>query len=218
MNTENRRTLSVPVKAVLAAALAVPLLLAGCAAPAPAPAPAPDPAPAPEASATETAKPGGDLLADHGLAGLNAVEIIDRLDAVPLAERATDLIASVRPTDLLLTDESGREQSLPMPDDAFYVSFAPYLTQTHECHFHSLTTCVGELQNVDLQVTVTDDATGEDIVDTSLTTFDNGFAGVWLPRGIDATLTVEYDGRTATSPVTTKGDDSATCVTTLELA
>ena len=213
MNTENRRTLSAPVKAVLGAALAVPLLLAGCA---PAAAPSPDPAPA--ASATETTKPDGDLLADHGLAGLNAVEIVDKLDAVALADRSTDLIASVRPTHLLLKDESGREQSLPMPDDAFYVSFAPYLTQTHECHFHSLTTCVGELQNTDVQVTVTDDATGETLVDKALTTFDNGFAGVWLPRGIDATVTVEYDGKSATSPITTKGDESATCITTLQLA
>ncbi|MBK7821015.1 MAG: CueP family metal-binding protein [Tessaracoccus sp.] len=218
MNTEIRRTLSAPVKAVLAAALALPLI-AACA---PTPV-SPDPAsvspqPAPSVTLTEAAAPSGDLLADHGLEGLDVVAIIDKLDALALADRPTDLIASIRPTHLLLKDESGREQSLPMPDDAFYVSFAPYLTQTHDCHFHSLTTCVGELQHANLAVTITDDATGEVVVDEALTTFDNGFAGVWLPRGIDATLTVEYEGKTATAPITTDGDDSATCITTLQLA
>lgn len=105
-----------------------------------------------------------------------------------------------------------------MPADEFYVSFAPYVSRTHDCHFHSLTTCVGELQNAEVSVKITDDATGEVLVDDSLTTFDNGFVGLWLPRGIDATVTVEHDGKTASSPITTKGDDAATCVTTLHLA
>ena len=105
-----------------------------------------------------------------------------------------------------------------MPADEFYVSFAPYVSRTHDCHFHSLTTCVGELQNAEVSVKITDDATGEVLVDDSLTTFDNGFVGLWLPRGIDATVTVEHDGKTASSPITTQGDDAATCVTTLHLA
>ena len=68
------RTPSVSFKVFLAAAM-LPLLLAGCTAPA-----------APEAgdrvSASAAAKPVGDLLADQGLAGLDARAIVDKLDAI----------------------------------------------------------------------------------------------------------------------------------------
>ena len=157
------------------------------------------------------------MLADHGLSGLDARQIIERLDTMPLTDRPANLIASIRPDRLVLSDDQERELSLPMPADQFYVSFAPYLTQTHDCHFHSLTTCVGELQNADIQVKVTDVATGEVLVDEERRTFDNGFLGLWLPRDIEATLTVEYQGRAATLQLTTKGDEAATCVTTLRL-
>jgi hypothetical protein len=157
------------------------------------------------------------LLVDHGLAGLDAREIIERLDTMPMAERPTDLIASIEPNELILTDDQQRRTVLPMPRDEFYVSFAPYVNQTHACHFHSLTTCTGELRNAGIRVKVTDDGTGDVILDESKRTHDNGFLGVWLPRDIDATLTVDHEGLTGTSPITTKGDQAATCVTTLRL-
>ena len=31
---------------------------------------------------------------------------------------------------------------------------------SHDCFYHSLTTCLGELDNEDIQVTITDDAIG----------------------------------------------------------
>lgn len=46
---------------------------------------------------------------------------------------------------------------------------------SHGCFYHSLTTCLGELDNEDIQVTITDEATGEALVDEATTTFDNGF-------------------------------------------
>ena len=48
---------------------------------------------------------------------------------------------------------------------------------SHGCFYHSLTTCLGELDNEDIQVTITDEATGEVLVDEATTTFDNGFIG-----------------------------------------
>ena len=116
-------------------------------------------------------------------------------------------------TGLVLADDQQREVTVPMPEDQLYVSFAPYVSQTHDCWFHSLTTCTGELRSADVKVTVTD-ATGATILDETSTTYDNGFLGVWLPRDIDGTLTVEHDGKVATSPISTKGDEAATCVTT----
>lgn len=158
------------------------------------------------------------ILADHGLAGAAARQVIDTLDAQPVAERPADLIASVRPGQLLLSDDQGREASLALPDDEFYLSVAPYVSQTHECFHHSLTTCRGELANTPVHVTVTDGDSGAVVVDEDLTTFDNGFVGLWLPRGIEATLTITSDGRSATTAISTSGDEDPTCLTTLELS
>jgi len=171
-----------------------------------------------EASSQAQAQSQEQLLADHGLNGLDAREVIDSLDALPVAERPTTLMASVRPNELLLYDDQQRETSLAMPADEFYVSLAPYVDQTHECYFHSLTTCRGELQNTDVHVVVTDNVSGETLVDEIRATFDNGFVGLWLPRDIDATITIEYDGLSATSGLSTRSDDDATCVTTMQLA
>ena len=169
------------------------------------------------AGSARSADAAGSTIADeHGLAGLDAREVIERLDATPLAQRSTDLIASVQPDELVLTS-GDRTQSLPMPAEEFYLSVAPYVSRTHECYFHSLTTCLGELRNEQVHVTVTDRATGESVVDDTLTTFDNGFVGLWLPRGMTGDITVEHDGRRATSPVSTENADDLTCLTSLRV-
>ena len=157
------------------------------------------------------------ILAAHGLQGLDAVTLIERLDALAVTARPADLMASVRPTELLVSDRSGEPVSVPIPGDRFYLSMAPYAQQTHDCHFHSLTTCLGELRNTKVHVTVQRADTGETLVDQDLTTFDNGFVGVWLPRDIDASVRITHDGRTATRTVRTGAQD-ATCLTTVKLA
>lgn len=169
-------------------------------------------APAEPASAT------GTFLNDHDLAGLDAPEIIERLDTMLLADRPQDLMASIRPDEVLLTDAQEREVVLPMPEDRFYLSFAPYQSQTHDCYFHSLTTCTGELQNTNIHVTVVDNQTGETVVDETRRTYDNGFLGLWLPRDLDATLTVETNGLTASTPISTSTAEDPTCLTTLQLS
>ncbi|MGK0716866.1 CueP family metal-binding protein [Leucobacter sp. W1153] len=182
------------------------LLLAGCAIASPEPVPS-------EVSATVN----DEILAKHNLMGLDAKQIIEQLDSMPLADRPTDLIASVRPDELILTDEQQQETSVEAPADEFYVSVAPYQTQTHDCYYHSLTTCVGELQNTEVDVKVTNAETGETLIDDTRSTFDNGFLGLWLPRGIEATLSVEVDGHSATTPISTVSSDDPTCITTLQL-
>lgn len=134
-----------------------------------------------------------------------------------MSERPTGLIASVQPEAVLLSDAEGNEERLPLPEDAFYLSVAPYLEQTHECHFHSLTTCRGELGNEDVTVRVVSDKDGSVVLDQTVRTQENGFAGLWLPANMEAaTLTVEHEGRRASTPVTT-GADAPTCLTTLQL-
>lgn len=186
--------------AIAAAALA--LALTGCS--------AADPEPTSDGTVSQDA-----FLTAHGLADMDAVEIIDHLDRQKVTERPTDLIASVRADELLLSSDD-QEVVLDLPDNQTYVSIAPYLTSTHDCFYHSLTTCQGELDNEDIQVTITDEATGEVLVDEATTTFDNGFIGFWLPDDATGLIEVSYQGRTGTTEFST-ADDGATCVTDLRL-
>lgn len=192
---------NLPRLAAAAALLAV-TVLGGCAASG---SPAGSTATAPASSAQ--------VLERNGLQGLTARQIIDKLDASE-DDRANGPIGSVRSHELLISDQQGTE-SMPMPDDQFYLSIAPYLNQTHDCFNHNLATCRGELANKQIHVLLTD-ATGTTLLDQDVTTFANGFAGLWLPRDIEGTLTVTHDGRVATQAIRTGADD-ATCLTTLKL-
>lgn len=193
---------------VATATLVSALVLSGCAT---------SPSPEPASSTAGGESVDSDFLAAHDLAGLDAAQVIERLDTMPLADRPVNLIASVQPDAIVLTDDQERETQLPMPEDEVYISVAPYRDQTHDCYFHSLTTCLGELANADVQVTLTDDD-GDVLVDEVRQTYDNGFVGLWVPRGIEATLTIEYEGQTGTAMISTMNEDDATCITTLQLA
>lgn len=200
---------------LLAAAVAVPaLLLSGCATQATATDPA---APEPTTAAAAAPVPADlrPVLAAYGITQTTTTDVIDALDQTLVEDRRSDLMASVRVDELLLTTADGAEHTLDIPDDTFYLSLTPYVNQTHECFYHSLTTCKGELSAVEVEAEiVTDD--GEVLVDGTHTTFDNGFVGFWLPRDIDGTLTVTYDGKTGQTPIATDAE-APTCLTTLQL-
>lgn len=155
-------------------------------------------------------------LAEYDLDGLDGKEITEQLDAMPVEDRPDDLIASVEPEELVLFDDHENEASIPLPAEEFYLSFAPYLEQTHDCHFHSLTTCLGEMRDQQIDVTVTDSDTDAVLFDETVRTYDNGFAGLWLPRDITATLTVTQGDRSASIPISTDAE-APTCITTLQL-
>lgn len=217
-------TRAMPRLLVLTAALAI--ALAGCAAPDDTGAGAPAdpgqgtsaPGSGPGAGDGAGSAPAGDpeqLLAAHGLAGMDVTEIIDHLEAMPVAERPTDLLASVRHDALVLAGPQG-EAEFALPEDRTYLSIAPYVEQTHECFHHSLTTCLGELRDTAVDITITDADSGEEILAEELTTADNGFLGAWVPRGTAGTIEVAHDGRAGTTEFSTE-TDAATCITTLQL-
>ena len=129
------------MKRAAIAATALALALTGCS--------AADPEPTADGTVSQDT-----ILTTHGLADMDAVEIIDHLDRQKVTERPTDLIASVRSDELLLSG-GDQEVALDLPDNQTYVSIAPYLTSTHDCFYHSLTTCVGELDNEDIPVSYT---------------------------------------------------------------
>jgi hypothetical protein len=196
------RPKEIDVKRTAIATAALALTLAGCS--------ATDSGPTATPQANQE-----QFLTTHGLAERDAREIIDHLDRQKIAERPTDLIASVRPDELVLSDDE-QEVVLELPEGLSYVSIAPYATQTHDCFYHSLTTCLGELHNEDIQVTITDEASGEVLVEGETTTFDNGFIGVWLPDDATGTIEVTHQGRTGTTDFSTTAD-GATCLTDLRL-
>lgn len=98
----------------------------------------------------------------------------------------------------------------------FYLSFAPYINQTHPCANHNLITCRAELKNKTFHVVVKD-SNGQVIREGDYTTYSNGFAGIWLPKNIEGTITVTYGDLTATANIETY-DNSNTCLTTLKLS
>jgi hypothetical protein len=158
-------------------------------------------------SSTETA-----FLEKHGLSGLTVEEIVSKLDS-----STTDpagLKASITSEYLILSDDTS-EVRLALPADKFYLSFAPYVNQTHPCATHSLISCQGELVDRPIHALITD-STGKELLNADLSTMDNGFVGVWLPRDIDATIMVTYNGMTAQQTVSTAAG-SETCLTTLKL-
>ncbi|MEL7645574.1 MAG: CueP family metal-binding protein [Anaerolineaceae bacterium] len=149
------------------------------------------------------------FLEKYGLAGMDTRQVVNALDSS--LEDPSGLSASITGTELVLRD-SKDSVSLALPEDAFYLSFAPYENSTHPCAIHSLSSCRGELVNATVHARLTD-KDGNVIVDQELTTMDNGFVGLWLPRDIEGTLEVQYNNKTATAQISTFAN-SDTCLTT----
>jgi hypothetical protein len=153
-----------------------------------------------------------EFLAAHGLAGKTTEQMVEAIDSSPQA-RPLPYNAGITSTELKLSD--GTQQfSYPL-GDKFYLSFAPYLTQTHPCFNHSLSGCRGELANTPFDVKVTDKS-GKVLMQKQMTSYANGFVGIWLPRDIEGTIEVSYQGKKATAPIATH-TSSQTCLTTLPL-
>lgn len=153
------------------------------------------------------------FLEKYGLNGLSVEEIVYSLDSTK--SDPGGLTSSITSEYLVLRDNS-EEIKLALPKDKFYLSFAPYITQTHPCGTHSLSSCQGELVNQTVNVIITD-GKGKEIINSDMTTMENGFVGVWLPRNMNATVEVLYDGLTAQTSFTTFSE-SNTCLTTLPLS
>lgn len=168
----------------------------------------------PDNSDTEQVQAQSQLLAEQGLAGMGVREIIDYLDRLPVAQRPNDLIASVQHGQLVLNNQS-EEIRLDLPENLSYISVAPYATRTHECFYHSLTTCLGELGTEPVEVLIIDE-TGEVLVDEVAETFDNGFIGYWLPEDTAGTIEITHGGAVGSTAFST-AEDGATCVTDLRV-
>lgn len=122
--------------------------------------------------------------------------------------------ASITAKQLIISDE---EEKLvyDLPEDEFFVSIAPYISQTHPCTYHSLTGCQGELVNKKMDIHL-EDSEGNVILHETLATGANGFIDLWLPRDKTYNITITYDGKEAQSSFSTFESDG-TCITNIQL-
>ncbi|WP_054955228.1 CueP family metal-binding protein [Paenibacillus dakarensis] len=122
--------------------------------------------------------------------------------------------ASITSHELIVTDQ-GKETTFDLPEDEFFVSIAPFVESTHECAIHSLTGCQGELVEKSFDVFIQDEE-GTVVMDETITSLENGFIDIWLPRDRTYQVKIEHDGKTAESEISTFKDDN-TCITTMQL-
>jgi copper chaperone CopZ len=153
------------------------------------------------------------FLERHGLTGLDVIEMVETLERQ--TGEAEGFRASVTASQLKLGDETGTFV-FAMPKDLFYLSIAPYVTQTHPCGNHSLVTCTGELQNRTFHVLIHDESTGEVLHDASIVSSAKGFFGIWLPKNREIRITVHSNLGEAVAYGSTTNDDG-TCLTTMML-
>lgn len=152
------------------------------------------------------------LIQKYGFEGMSVENVLANLEND--LDEGEELSSSVY-GDRLELREGNRTETIPIPEDKFYLSIAPYINQTHECGIHSLISCRGELANKEIQVDVID-TNGNVVYSQQQMTYENGFAGIWLPKNIVGVVSVTYDNKTAAVPIDT-ANDSLTCITTLKL-
>lgn len=124
--------------------------------------------------------------------------------------------ASITSTQLIVTDNDQNETVYDLPEDEFFVSIAPFENQTHPCTNHSLTGCQGEMVNKEFDVLI-EDSEGNVVFDDKVTTPENGFIDLWVPRNKNYKINIEHDGKSAQSEFSTFEDDG-TCITTIQLS
>jgi hypothetical protein len=134
-------------------------------------------------------------------------------------EYSTDILkaqsASITSKQLIVTNNDEKSLTYDLPDNEFFLSIAPYVDQTHPCATHSLTGCQGEMVGKEFNVNIKD-MDGTVILDQTLKSQSNGFIDLWLPRDTTYSITVEHDGKTAESEISTFESDD-TCLTTMQL-
>ncbi|MED4017897.1 CueP family metal-binding protein [Sutcliffiella sp. NC1] len=126
-----------------------------------------------------------------------------------------EVSASITSHELIVTEEDEEVTTYELPKEEFFVSIAPYVEKTHPCAIHSLTGCQGELVEQEFDVYI-EDENGNVVVDETITSLENGFIDLWLPRDQTFQVTIEYDGKETKSEISTFEGDN-TCITTMQL-
>lgn len=151
-------------------------------------------------------------LENVGLDGLSGKEILTGVADGSIVVDGFGL--SVYDDELIVFIEE-EKISIDMPKNEFYLSVAPYVDVTHECTFHSATGCRGELKSESFFVEFID-IDGNVILSQNMTSLNNGFIDLWLPRNIEGTLTITQGDLSASKVIQTVAGEP-TCETTMQL-
>lgn len=123
--------------------------------------------------------------------------------------------ASITSSELTVTEADKSKSVHDLPEDEFFISIAPYINKTHPCAIHNLTGCQGEMTGEEFEVYI-EDADGNEVMDETVESQQNGFIDLWLPRDTAYQITITQGDKTVTGEFSTfEGDD--TCVTTMQL-
>lgn len=153
------------------------------------------------------------FLKAYQLDGLSVVELVAYLEHA--AHEEGGLHASITGQYLYIGNDD-HTYPIDLPDQAFYLSIAPYLNQTHPCANHNLITCRGELKNQNFEVTIVNLSNGQRVTETYQSS-PQGFFGLWLVRDQRYQITVQYGDMHASTIIETT-PTSNTCLTTLQLS
>ncbi|GAA0593889.1 hypothetical protein GCM10009001_07610 [Virgibacillus siamensis] len=124
--------------------------------------------------------------------------------------------ASITPQKLTIVNSKGKEKIYELTGEKFFASIAPYVNQTHPCTYHSLTGCQGEMAKEEFTVYIKD-RNGNVVVDKKMTSQDNGFIDLWVPRNENYSITITHKGKRVESQFSTFSDDP-TCLTNMQLS
>ena len=124
--------------------------------------------------------------------------------------------ASITSQELIVMNSDETEVVYDLSGEDFFVSIAPYVTETHPCTNHSLTGCQGELVEKEFDVYI-EDMEGKVVLDEKVKSQSNGFFDLWLPRDTTYQIKIEYDGKVSESEFSTFEKDG-TCNTTMQLS
>jgi len=127
------------------------------------------------------------ILTDYGLKKLAIEELIEKLenDQFPQEVRASIF------TDNLNLKIGGERFVYRLPNDLYYLSFAPYMNHTHECFIHSLTGCQGEIINQDILIKIYDEENNL-LNEITKNTGSDGFIGLFLTSTVNYRIEVEH--------------------------
>ncbi len=78
-----------------------------------------------------------------------------------------------------------------------------------------MTGCQGELAEKEFDVYI-EDAEGNVILNEKVTSQDNGFFDLWLPRDREYQIKIKHDGKASEAEISTFESDP-TCITTMQL-
>ncbi|MGN7387461.1 CueP family metal-binding protein [Sporosarcina sp. SAFN-015] len=141
-------------------------------------------------------------------------DIKEKVHEYSVGNFGDDVTASITSHELIVKDK-GKETTYDLPSNEFFVSIAPFITTTHPCGIHSLTGCQGELVKKDFDVFI-QDVEGNVVVDETMTSLENGFIDLWLPRDKNFKVKITHDGKTVDANISTFEGDN-TCITTMQL-